>query len=474
MSFLKNKSILYLTIALTIISACKPHKNAQHTAKHPLPPPPIAVEEPPKKVEPPSVAPLPAPPPKPVEAPKPTELPTATLPPPTVPPNPKPETKPYLPPPAKDLPFMVGADRMDYYLPMLGAKRVALAVNQTSTANGMHLVDALLSVGVDIKKVFAPEHGFRGEADAGEKVANGRDLQTNLPIVSLYGNHKKPTAEDLANIDVVIFDIQDVGARFYTYISTLHYIMEACAENGKTCIVLDRPNPNGFYVDGPVLEAKFTSFVGMHPIPIVHGLTVGELAQMINGEKWLAGARQCDLLVVSCVGYTHLFHYNIPIKPSPNLPNNRAIYLYPSLCLFEGTPISVGRGTDQQFQVIGSPALAQKMKYKYTPGPKLGAKKPLYESQTCYGQDLSMLSVHNLEQRKTIDLQWLLEMYKNYPSKDKFFNSDGFFDKLAGTTSLREQIKANWSEEKIRSSWQPALTKYKVMRKKYLLYPDFE
>lgn len=369
---------------------------------------------------------------------------------------------------------MVGADRLDYYLPMLELKRVALVVNQTSRTNGMHLVDALLSVGIDIKKVFAPEHGFRGDADAGEKITNGRDPQTGLPIVSLYGSHKKPTAEDLVDIDVVVFDIQDVGARFYTYISTLHYIMEACAEQGKTCLVLDRPNPNGFYVDGPILEPKFKSFVGMHPVPIVHGLTVGELAQMINGEKWLVGSRQCNLSVVPCVGYTHLYHYQLPVKPSPNLPNNRAIYLYPSLCFFEGTPISVGRGTDQQFQVIGCPALAQKMKYKYTPQSKPGAKAPLYQNETCYGQDLSLLNVHDLEQRGKLNLQWLIDMYRAYPNKDKFFNADGFFDKLAGTTRLREQIQAGWSEEKIKASWQPALTQYKALRKKYLLYPDFE
>lgn len=368
---------------------------------------------------------------------------------------------------------MTGADRIDYYLPLLENSRIALVVNQTSMANQMHLVDALLSVGMDLKKVFAPEHGFRGDADAGEFVSNGKDKITGLPIISLYGKHKKPTAEDLADIDIVLFDIQDVGARFYTYISTMHYVMEACAENAKHCIILDRPNPNGYYIDGPLLSASSHSFVGMHSIPIVHGLTVGELAQMINGEKWLSGKAHCHLTVIPCLGYTHRYQYELPVKPSPNLPNSRAIYLYPSLCLFEGTPISVGRGTDTQFQVIGAPALSG-MPYRFTPVSRPGAKTPPYQNTLCYGLDLTNIPIYQLQQNQQINLKWLLDCYKVYPDKEKFFNADLFFDKLAGSTQLRQQIKKGMSEKEIRQSWQAELNNYKKMRKQYLLYPDFE
>lgn len=390
---------------------------------------------------------------------------------PTLPPTPKPT--PPKPAPVKDIPFMTGAERIAYYLPMLENRRVALVVNQTSTANGMHLVDALISVGVELKKVFAPEHGFRGDADAGETVRDGKDQQTGLPIISLYGKHKKPSPDDLIDVDVVLFDIQDVGARFYTYISTLHYIMEACAENNKTCIVLDRPNPNGYYIDGPILKVANQSFVGMHPIPIVHGLTVAELAQMINGEMWLADKKTCSLQIVPCLGYTHQYKYELPIKPSPNLPNSRAVYLYPSLCLFEGTPISVGRGTDKQFQVIGAPAL-NKMPYQFKPVSKPGAKTPPHQNILCHGLDLSSIDLYELQRSRQINLKWLLDFYKAYPDKGKFFNSDLFFDKLAGGTQLRQQIISGASEATIRQSWQADLKKYKQMRKRYLLYPDFE
>lgn len=379
------------------------------------------------------------------------------------------------PPP---LDIVVGAERFDQYLPLLKGKRVALVVNPTSVVNegkkSYHLVDALLSKKVDVRKVFAPEHGFRGEADAGEQVKNGKDKTTGLSIISLYGKNKKPTPEQLKDVDIVIFDIQDVGARFYTYISTMHYVMEACAEQGKYFIVLDRPNPNGHYVDGPLLSPSFSSFVGMHPIPIVHGNTVGELARMINEERWLANKKQCKMSVILCDNYTHNTPYELPIKPSPNLPNSLSVYLYPSLCLFEGTIVSVGRGTNKQFQCIGAPEYDGKMPYEFTPVSSSGAKQPLYENKICYGLDLSPLNPQQIRDQKQLQLHWLINLYKQCPLPDNFFNADGFFDKLAGGGTLRWQIKQNMSEEEIRSSWQKDLETYKQMRKKYLLYDDFE
>ncbi|MCS6833435.1 MAG: DUF1343 domain-containing protein [Flammeovirgaceae bacterium] len=361
--------------------------------------------------------------------------------------------------------ILVGAARLDIYLPLLHEKRVALVVNQTSIVGNTHLVDTLLAAGVRVKKVFAPEHGFRGEADAGELINTEVDKKTNLPLISLYGKNKKPTQEQLSDIDVVVFDIQDVGARFYTYISTMHYVMEACAEFQKTFVVLDRPNPNGFYVDGPVLDLKYRSFVGMHPIPIVHGLTVGELAQMIVGEKWISAP--LTLHVIPCMNYTHTHSYRLPVRPSPNLTNDHAIRLYPSLCLFEGTIVSVGRGTPYPFQVLGAPIYKDIFSFSFTPQPSFGSKNPLYNGMVCYGKDL-----RNMTLSRPFSLSELIEFYHACPHKNTFFND--FFIKLAGTEQLRSQIEAGWSEEQIRASWQKELESYKKTRKKYLLYPDFE
>jgi len=359
-----------------------------------------------------------------------------------------------------------GAEQFEQYLPQIQHKRLALVVNQTSRIGDNHLVDALLQKGVSIEKIFSPEHGFRGNADAGEQIANGTDPTTGLPLVSLYGKNKKPTAEQLKEVDVVIFDIQDVGVRFYTYISTLHYVMEACAENGIKLIVLDRPNPNGDYVDGPVLREKYRSFVGLDPLPIVHGLTVGELAEMINGEKWLKGGLECELTVVSVQNYTHDTPFLLPVKPSPNLPNAQSIRLYPSLCLFEGTRISIGRGTTFPFQVIGYPD-RHFGGFSFTPESIEGmAKYPKHENQLCFGVDL------RTKKAKKFNLQHLIYFYLKADFKDEFFND--FFDKLAGNSELREQIKAGFDEKEIRLSWAEDLLKYKEIRKKYLLYPDFE
>jgi uncharacterized protein YbbC (DUF1343 family) len=331
----------------------------------------------------------------------------------------------------------------------------------------MHLVDFLISRKVDVKKIFSPEHGFRGEADAGESVVSGKDVKTGLPLISLYGNNKKPTAEQLSDIDVILFDIQDVGVRFYTYISTLHYIMEAAAENGKKVIVLDRPNPNGHYVDGPVLKKEFSSFVGMHPVPVVYGMTIGEYAKMINGEHWLKNGIQCDLAVVPLKNYTHQRHYVLPIKPSPNLPNDKSINLYPSTCFFEGINGSEGRGTDKPFQVYGSPFL-KNMDYQFIPKPNAGAANPRFNGEICFGEDLS-----DAPFLSEINLEWLIKAYQNYEGKDPFFikNSGKFWiDKLAGTDELRKQIEQGWTEEQIKASWQKDLDKFKIIRSKYLIY----
>ncbi|MHA6247300.1 exo-beta-N-acetylmuramidase NamZ family protein [Pontibacter sp. CAU 1760] len=364
----------------------------------------------------------------------------------------------------KAKPLKTGAEQLSAYLPQLQGKRVGLVVNQTSVVGQTHLVDTLLSRGVDVVTIFAPEHGFRGEADAGAYVKDARDIRTGLPIVSLYGKNKKPSAEQLKNLDVLVFDIQDVGARFYTYISTMHYVMEAAAENNKPVLVLDRPNPNGHYVDGPVLEKAHTSFVGMHPIPIVHGLTVGELANMINGERWLEGQRRANLTVIPVAGYTHNTAYILPVQPSPNLPNAQAITLYPSLCLFEGTNVSVGRGTPVPFQIIGSPYYKDKS-FDFTPESTAGATNPPYKGQACYGMDLTDPS-----KAQPFTLAYLLEMYQNSSQQDKFFNN--FFEKLAGTSKLREQIISGKTEAEIRASWEPELSAYKKLRQQYLLYPE--
>ncbi|WP_276496560.1 DUF1343 domain-containing protein [Pontibacter litorisediminis] len=359
----------------------------------------------------------------------------------------------------------MGAAKLDVYLPQLAGKRVGVIVNQTSMLGNTHLVDTLISRGVEIKTIFAPEHGFRGEADAGAHIKDGTDPKTGLPIISLYGSNKKPLPEQIKDLDVLLFDIQDVGTRFYTYISTMHYAMEAAAENGKEVMVLDRPNPNGHYVDGPVLEMDQQSFVGMHPIPIVHGLTVGELAKMINGEKWLKGGLQAKLTVIPMENYDHDMPYELPVKPSPNLPNAQAIALYPSICFFEGTDVSVGRGTPTPFQVIGSPYY-QKKDFSFTPVSTPGATNPPHKDVVCYGKDLTSVEVAD-----KVDLAYLLDMYQNSSNKDKFFNN--FFEKLAGTTKLRQQVIAGKTEAEIRASWEPALSNYKTKRKQYLLYPDF-
>ena len=363
-----------------------------------------------------------------------------------------------------------GAERTEKLLPLLNGKRVALVVNQTSVVGEKqaHLLDTLLSLGVNVKKVFAPEHGFRGNADAGETVRNGRDVKSGLPILSLYGKNKKPHAEQLTDIDVVVFDIQDVGARFYTYISTMHYVMEACAEQGKTFIVTDRPNPCD-HIDGPVREASKKSFVGMHPIPVLHGCTVGELAQMINGEGWLKGGLRCKLTVIPMEGWTHGQAYSLPVKPSPNLPNDQAIALYASLCPFEGTSVSVGRGTYTPFQVIGSPFI-KGYTYRFTPRPIEGFdKNPMHKGQACQGLDL-----RTTEAPDGFSLKYVIEFYQAYQKAgkaDRFFTRASWFDLLMGTSSVRQAILAGQDEESIRASWKKDLDAYKQRRKAYLIYP---
>jgi uncharacterized protein YbbC (DUF1343 family) len=356
--------------------------------------------------------------------------------------------------------LVLGAERTNIYLPLLKNKKIAVVGNQSSMISNTHLVDSLLSLKINVVKVFSPEHGFRGKADAGAKIEDETDEKTGLPIISLYGKNKKPTVEQLKGIELLLFDIQDVGARFYTYISTLHYVMEAAADNNIKVIVLDRPNPNGHYIDGPIREKGFESFVGMHPIPIVHAMTIGEYAQMINGEKWIA--RQCDLTVIEMENYTHDMSYDLPIKPSPNLPNSRSINLYPSLCLFEGTNVSLGRGTEYPFQHFGAPYL--KSNYSFTPKSGEGSKSPPHENKKCYGTDLRFQDNY-LEE---INLNWLIESYNNCPEKEKFFNS--FFDKLAGTDKLRLQIIEAKTAKEIKESWQENLNEFKKIRNKYLLY----
>lgn len=368
--------------------------------------------------------------------------------------------------------ILPGARLMSNYLPLVQGKRVAVVANHTTLVGSKHLVDTLLSAGVTVKKIFSPEHGFRGDIEAGELIGNYTDKVTGLPVISLYGGSKKPKPADLSDVDVVIFDLQDVGVRFYTYISTMHYVMEACAENNKPLIILDRPNPNGFYVDGPVLDTAYRSFVGMHPVPLVHGMTIGEFAQMINGEGWLKGKIQCNLTVIPCKGYTHSMTTALPVRPSPNLPNHLSILLYPSLGLFEGTVVSVGRGTDYPFQVFGFPNFPDKG-FRYIPVEKRGASlNPPYKGKPVYGIDLRDYSVNYFLDRREIILDWLIYSYNNYPEKDKFFNN--FFNLLAGTSLLRQQIESGLTPSEIRATWQPALEQFKLLRKKYLLYPDFE
>lgn len=378
-------------------------------------------------------------------------------------------------------PLTVAANQLELYLPLLKNKRVGIVANQTSVIfkNGSglglngglikndntHLVDSLIKRDVSVVKVFAPEHGYRGRADAGEYVKGGIDLKTGLPIVSLYGENRKPNPNVLEDLDVVVFDIQDVGTRFYTFVSTLHYMMEGCAALDIPLIVLDRPNPNGHYVDGPVLDLNYKSFVGMHAVPITHGMTLGEFAKMINGEHWLEDDLNCDLTVIPVANYNRKDAYMLPIPPSPNLPNQKAINLYPSLCLFEGTQVSVGRGTENQFQIFGSPFLGdENYSFQFIPKPNFGAKNPKHNAKTCYGKDLK-----NVDFLNEINLNWLIEAYENTTDKSSFFNS--FFTKLAGQTILQQQIEKGWSALEIKKSWQKDLEQFKILRANYLLYP---
>lgn len=365
-----------------------------------------------------------------------------------------------------------GAHQLKAYLPKLKQKRVALVVNHTSKVGSSHLVDTLLKGGVDVTLIFAPEHGFRGTEADGETIADGMDAQTKVPVVSLYGKNKKPTPEQMRNIDVVVFDIQDVGVRFYTYLSTMHLVMEACADAHKSMIVLDRPNPNGHYVDGPILDKQFESFVGMHPIPIVYGLTLGEMANMIKNEKWLKTTNSLDLTVIKCQGYAHKDapRYDYPIAPSPNLKTKRSILLYPSLCLLEGTIVSIGRGTELPFLVYGSPK-CNSTKYSFTPQPNQGSVDPPQKGKVCYGNDLSKVSLDLLYRAKTLNLGYFFEAYACCTDKDNFFLTTNYVDKLYGSDQFRKLVKAGKTEEHIRQTWSKGLAQYKLLRQKYLLYP---
>ncbi|MDY6800237.1 MAG: DUF1343 domain-containing protein [Bacteroidota bacterium] len=368
--------------------------------------------------------------------------------------------------------IQTGAEQTEEYIPLLKNKKVAIVANHSTMINGTHLVDSLLALGIDVKKIFSPEHGLRGSVEAGELVDNDIDPKTGLPVVSLYGNSKKPLYEDLANIDIIVFDLQDVGVRFYTYISTMHYVMEACAENNVEMLVLDRPNPNGYYIDGPVLDSTYQSFVGMHPVPIVHGMTIAEFAQMINGENWLKNGLKCDMDVITCKNYTHDSLYQLSIPPSPNLQNMLAIYLYPSLGFFEGTALNVGRGTDFPFQVFGGPEL-QNAEFTYKPRSINGfSKNPKHKNQKCYGVDLRNIDIEQLVALRKINLEWLIFGYQNSTDKENFFNS--FFYNISGSSTLNKQIIEGLSAEEIRESWQPELEKFKKIRNKYLIYPDFK
>ncbi len=363
---------------------------------------------------------------------------------------------------------VVGAAQLARYLPQLKGQRVGLVINQTSRVGSAYLVDTLKALGVNVTAIFAPEHGFRGEAADGATIKDGRDARSGVAVRSVYGKTKKPTPEMLADVDVLVFDIQDVGARFYTFISTLHYVMEAAAEQNKSVLVLDRPNPNADLVDGPILEPAHKSFVGLDPLPIAHGLTVGELARMINGEKWLAGGRRCRLTVVPVAGgYTHRTPYHLPVRPSPNLPTDHAVALYPSICLFEGTNVSVGRGTATPFEVIGSPAQPASRPFSFTPRPNAGSPTPPLNGQLCHG-----LSLADAAPREAggLVLKYLLDFYQQSTDKAHFFGK--YFEELSGTKALREQIIAGKTEAEIRASWEPGLRNFKALRRPYLLYPE--
>jgi uncharacterized protein YbbC (DUF1343 family) len=372
----------------------------------------------------------------------------------------------------ENLVIKTGAEQTSKYLPLIQNKRVAIVANHTTRINETHLVDSLLSLNIDIEKIFSPEHGFRGRADAGEHVRNYKDKKTGLPVISLYGSSKKPKPSDLEDLDVLIFDLQDVGVRFYTYISTMHYVMEACAELNIEMLILDRPNPNGFYVDGPILDTNYKSFVGMHPVPIVHGMTIAEYAQMINGELWLKDNLKCKLSIVPCENYTHESKYKLAVNPSPNLQNMRSVYLYPSLGFFEGTSLSAGRGTEFPFQVFGGPDF-KITDFRFIPKSIDGASKyPKHQDKKCYGVDLRKTDLEDLNSQKQINLEWIIIAYNSVENKDDFFKK--FFYNISGTKELKEQIIEGKTEKKIRKSWNSDLKKFKKTRKKYLLYKDFK
>ncbi len=373
-----------------------------------------------------------------------------------------------------DKPIKLGAERFDKYLPLLKGKTVGIVANQTTIIGKTNLVDTLLSLKVNLKKVLCPEHGFRGDADAGEIVRDSIDNKTGLTLISIYTDSKKPTKKDLEGLDVLIFDLQDVGTRFFTNISQMHYVMEACAENSVAVMVLDRPNPHGFYVDGPMLDTAYRSFVGMHEVPVMHGMTIGEYAQMVNGEGWLLNKVKCNLTVIPCDNYTHESLYDLPIKPSPNLPNMTAIWLYPSICFFEGTIFSLGRGTDYPFQVYGHPSMKD-LEFSFTPVPKPGAKNPPLLNQKCYGYDLRNYDVNKIIKARKIDLSFIIDAYKKYKeTKDTANFFIPYINTLAGNNILQQQIKDGLSEGEIRKTWKADLDKFMMMRKKYLLYEDFK
>ncbi|NQU35673.1 MAG: DUF1343 domain-containing protein [Bacteroidetes bacterium] len=363
--------------------------------------------------------------------------------------------------------IICGSARIELYLPDLLNQKVAVVANQSSMIGDIHLVDSLLSQGINVKKIFCPEHGFRGRADAGEKIVDDFDAKTNIPIISLYGSHKKPTPVDLDSIDVVIFDLQDVGTRFYTYISTLTYVMEACAEQDIPIIVLDRPNPNGYFVDGPIMEKEYSSFVGLHPVPVVYGMTIGEYAKMVVGERWINQSDSLDLKVIPLEGYNHNMIVKLKIKPSPNLPNWQSVYLYPSICFFEGTVMSVGRGTEFPFQVYGHPEFNHGS-FIFTPTSTQGALKPLYNGEQCCGANLSGYAENYKKNEKTINLSWLIGAHEIMSRNGEYFIN--YFEKLAGTSELRKQISVGLSEDEIRKTWQPGIDNFLKIRSKYLLY----
>ncbi|MFO7999412.1 MAG: DUF1343 domain-containing protein [Bacteroidales bacterium] len=373
----------------------------------------------------------------------------------------------------QELPLVTGAEQTHLYFPLIEGRRVAFAGNHTSMLAGNHLVDSLLNAGMNLVKVFSPEHGFRGRAADGELVSSGTDSQTGLPVISLYGSNRRPTPDQLSDVDVILFDIQDVGVRFYTYISTMSYIMEAAARENIPVIILDRPNPHGHYVDGPVLEAGYASFVGLHPVPVVHGMTIGEYAGMVNGEAWLGTNMSCDLTVIPVKNYTHARRYHLPVPPSPNLPDMRSVYLYPSLCFLEGTVISLGRGTSRPFQVFGHSSFSKdEFPFKFVPQSLAASPNPPELGKTCHGRDLGAIPIERLEERNQIHLDYLLEAYRSFPDKSGFFNP--YFEKLAGNGLLRMQVLAGLSAEQITESWQEGLEEFRKIRRKYLLYPDFE